>query len=578
MLLSVSWNLRQFQTARPVDFSWTKLLLVASVVLPTILALYDTEWSLPSFTPRDYLHDAKIISLLVAPFAGPQRISAALSRIIQAALLVRLPLSLQASYAGYGYVIWLGVGLARMVVGQVFTVSVGWAFPPLFRHWALYEPSGGFGPMIAVLSILQANGILPTEDPNLVDPWKFGNHSSDTNRPLLVALLIATLFCWLELAPWTYGVALLLAMCLQILRRVRHGLRSRQHKSVVAELPDVVTSKPTSDGHLVVTPSGGRGLSLQKSIILGLVSFALMELPFNLAGQFRRYNSPMPPSPFPSKPLLEILVLTYPRSDVAKHTAIMETTLNSYLPFLSSETRLSVYTQSQSHPALENTKRYFSSSMPNITFHVNRNKYPDAIDGHYLHLSEAFRWVSDQRPDHEPAEWIMLIEDDFPLCGGEVGYNAVREAMGLLEASRPTSTPGQILPPHRRAAWIGPGGSGIVIHHTWLSILQLLLRTHADTHSKLPSGETPRAPDQIVQDCILGRDPFCRYPNERVCPDLSGRLGECGLVITARQVMDHIGGMLTTNPNKSGNSDKWRCGWRHAYHGHHGVEVIPVDW
>jgi len=73
-----------------------------------------------------------------------------------------------------------------------------------------------------------------------------------------------------------------------------------------------------------------------------------------------------------------------------------------------------------------------------------------------------------------------------------------------------------------------------------------------------------RAPDQIVQDCILGR------PGS-LCEREHGRC-----IISSRLVLDHIGGMATTTEGKAPNSDKWRCGWRHAFHGDGQVDVVVV--
>lgn len=104
--------------------------------------------------------------------------------------------------------------------------------------------------------------------------------------------------------------------------------------------------------------------------------------------------------------------------------------------------------------------------------------------------------------------------------------------------------------------------SGLIIHRTLLPVLTLLMHTHAEAASKLPPNTARRPADLIMQDCLLGTDPLCA--------------GRGGLVITSRLVMDHIGGMLTTNPNKALNSDKWRCGWRHPFHGRPQVEVVVV--
>ena len=49
-----------------------------------------------------------------------------------------------------------------------------------------------------------------------------------------------------------------------------------------------------------------------------------------------------------------------------------------------------------------------------------------------------------------------------------------------------------------------------------------------------------------------------------------------GMIISSRLVLDHIGGMATTTEGKSLNSDRWRCDWRHPFHGFEGVEVVVV--
>ena len=87
----------------------------------------------------------------------------------------------------------------------------------------------------------------------------------------------------------------------------------------------------------------------------------------------------------------------------------------------------------------------------------------------------------------------------------------------------------------------------------------------------------------MVQDCLLGRSAtLC----ERTLPqgphlpftwfggDEDGRRGN--VVISSRLVLDHIGGMATTQQGKALNEDKWRCGWRHAFEGDEQVEVVVV--
>lgn len=214
---------------------------------------------------------------------------------------------------------------------------------------------------------------------------------------------------------------------------------------------------------------------------------------------------------------------------------------------------MSVFTHSSNHPAFDHTRHIFSDS--NINFYVDRDSHPDYVSGQYLHLAEAFRWVVEKSPK---AEWVMLVEDDFPICQGDRGWNSVRQVMQVLENSRQKGNP----IPTKQGGFVGTGGSGLIIHHTTLPILSLLLHTHAETASRLPLGVSRRPADVVLQDCLLGVDPLCAQGKK--------------LVITSRLVMDHIGGMVTTNPYKALNSDKWRCGWRHPFHGRPQVEVVIV--
>ncbi|KAJ7590941.1 hypothetical protein C8J56DRAFT_934270 [Mycena floridula] len=174
------------------------------------------------------------------------------------------------------------------------------------------------------------------------------------------------------------------------------------------------------------------------------------------------------------------------------------------------------------------------------------------------HYIQAFRWVSQKRA---PAEWILLVEDDFPLCHGKIGWDAVSRVMSILESSR---IPGEDTP-DKRAGFVGTGGSGLVIHKSLIPILILLMRTHAEIDSKLPANADRRPPDVVVQDCLLGVDLLCPKSSQGA-----------NMVITSRLMMDHIGGMFSTTPGKQGNSDKWRCNWRHPFHGRREVEVVVV--
>ncbi|RXW20613.1 hypothetical protein EST38_g5221 [Candolleomyces aberdarensis] len=548
--------------------------IASSIVVPTILWVFNQAWSLPPFVPRQVVDENDLFPLLFAPWAGPQSLFAILSRILQVIALFRLPPLPISIYFQYTYALWIYIALARTLAGWVLSRCVGWALPRLFRHWALYEPSSGFGPMLFVLSVWQTTDtlvIIRTTQGVLPGPptRRYGY--------LPHALVFGMLLCWLENAPWTYGIALLacfaIVLALLILSFVfpRLGAASNQTERIFDDGGDAemaIIGEPLSQ------PSPSTKLSLRRTITLGLLSLVIMEAPYNIFPIFTPITlTPMPPPPSPPSPLLEILVLTYPRSDLEANLKIMQTTIQSYLPLLGNDTHLSIFTHATEHRAFERLQQTFSDST--ITFFADNDTHPDAYEGHYLHLAEAFRWVSGPRPNLPQAEWVMLIEDDFPLCAGHVGRDALRRVLTILEASRPS--PDSPVP-RRRGGFIGTGGSGLIIHNTLLPILQLVLHAHAEKQSKLPLGGNRRPPDLVLQDCLLGKDPLCALTRGDVCPDQNSKPSNCGLVITSRLVMDHIGGMYTTTVGKATNSDKWRCGWRHPFHGSKGVEVVVTDW
>lgn len=132
--------------------------------------------------------------------------------------------------------------------------------------------------------------------------------------------------------------------------------------------------------------------------------------------------------------------------------------------------------------------------------------------------------------------------------------------------------------------------SGLIIHRTLLPILSFILRVHASTDSPLPSQLPLRPADLIIQDCLLGLDPLCPSPQlsplnpiprladgyaAQLQPTLQGQ-GGGPLVITSKLMMDHIGSADSTVPGRSYEEGKWRCGWRHPFHGRAEVDVVVV--
>ncbi|KAL0067982.1 hypothetical protein AAF712_004885 [Marasmius tenuissimus] len=298
-------------------------------------------------------------------------------------------------------------------------------------------------------------------------------------------------------------------------------------------------------------------------------------------------------------------MLSYPRpGNVLLAEEIITASIDSYKPLLNpgyteGTIVLSVFTHASNHAAFQRARE--KENDPHIQFYVDQDYHSmDDYDlGQYLHLAEAFKWIAagHREGSWKHAEWIMIVEDDFPLC--ENGADILKRTMWLLELGRKQAleASGEVeVEVGTRSAFIGTGGSGLIFHHTLLPMLEHILRTHA-----LPfrPGKTPFPPfairrpaDVVMQDCLLGLDPMCSrelYPlrslqtntlPDSVKKDLKNinrqSDDDVTMFIPSRLVMDHIGGMVSTTVGKKGNTDKWRCGWRHAFHGKRGVGVLVV--
>ncbi|KAG6866556.1 hypothetical protein C0991_002041 [Blastosporella zonata] len=187
-------------------------------------------------------------------------------------------------------------------------------------------------------------------------------------------------------------------------------------------------------------------------VIIGSAVLALfvVSLPYGIRHSMATFTpTDMPPAHSATSPLLEVLILSFPRPDVEASSKIMATTINSYLPYIDFNVTLSVFTHSTSHTAFADVRKVFASA--NVTFYTDTDEHPDHWSGQYLHIAEAFRWVI-ERPTH--AEWVMLVEDDFPICGGDRGWDALKKVMQVLEAR----SPGQRVTTKRQGGFIGTGG------------------------------------------------------------------------------------------------------------------------
>ncbi|EKM49077.1 uncharacterized protein PHACADRAFT_202040 [Phanerochaete carnosa HHB-10118-sp] len=232
---------------------------------------------------------------------------------------------------------------------------------------------------------------------------------------------------------------------------------------------------------------------------------------------------------------------------------------------------------------------------------------------HYAHLSDALHHAY-----HFKHEWIMVVEDDFAVCGAW-GMEGIVRVLLELGSSLIDSADADVL--HRsgivddswkagekrhaqwRGAFVGTGGSGLILHHTLLpTVIRLLELVAGLSESGTPLPRTP--PDVLVQQCLSGEIALCtavanptispkyshsqkeefeRSPYPTLLP-IAPTLGLPPLVtpfappaflISSRLLMSHTGHALSTG-NRFYLEGQWACGWRQPMLGNRGVSVVVV--
>lgn len=402
------------------ETSISSVVFVGTILLPLLLPFASPLFRLPEFAPPQVIYSRDLVPLLLAPWASPTSVYRVLSRLFQSALFFRLP----GDSILPCYLLWIVMGLSRTLIGFLLSRGVGWAYPYLFNHWALYESSGGCGPPL--VTYLIASGV--RLDLHVLLPHLRGYRWEVTES--LVLLVVCALLAGLDHAPWTYGIAVGLA----ILAITWRTIFAAYHP------PEISYSHPgpDPDSHHRFTQN-----RIRAGIQTALLLLVFLPLPSNISAFLT--SPPTIQMPSPSKddaPFLEILLLSYPRSNDTPSSpdqnSILSQTIASYLPYVSSSTALSVFTHANpfTHPSFTDAQQRFKDTP--VTFYAAEDTHPDAYEGQYLHLAEAFRWIVEKGA--MSAEWVMLVEDDFPICG-EWGWQGVLRVMQELERGHHTPSP-----------------------------------------------------------------------------------------------------------------------------------------
>lgn len=488
--------------------SATKKQLIPWASFPTLLLLLlplllQAKWPVlrvQRFTPRQLIYSGDYLPLLLAPWSWPNQPSVVLTRLIEAGLLFRLP----SNSAFRCYALWIMIGLARTLCGFVLTRSVGWAYPSLFNHYALYETAGGLGPaLVAYLGLTGARRwsefvTLPC------------NRQAQEDRGTMVVVILCALLCWIEGTLWTYTIAIVCMFGVALIRAVVSRLGRTRHYHPLSLDPEKPQIQPT------------RFRAVFQTACVCLLMIPQPALIGSLLNSTPRYPF-MPTSPYPQTPLLEIIILSYPRPTdvdlfdrtlatttttsnkpmsthkvyppVPAPSSILFTTISSYLPFLASDrdspARLSVFTHAKNHPAFKHARSWLSpdsnpqhTNIP-IEFYIDGDSHLDARPNQYLHLAEALRWAHGRGHStgegnsghaHEAAEWVMVVEDDFALCG-RWGWEGIINVMRELEAGRKVVNGTQTLA--RWGGFVATGGRQVILSY-FIPYLSILIPTYCN--------------------------------------------------------------------------------------------------
>ncbi|KAK4058171.1 hypothetical protein OIO90_000910 [Microbotryomycetes sp. JL221] len=505
------------------------------------------------------------------------------------------------------------VGL-RVLLSWIFGRVVGWAHPEWFASSAIHEVGAGLAPLLLAVSIVRA--------------YAAGRQAKPPS--ILQFALLATNFCtpvdqggsgpWMALSGAIVGfVACLVA-------------------SVFSFVINVSTSTTT------------RGSSSRRpsALYFGRL-LAFLALPL-LASLTTPASQPLAPTSFaslhPRHPhLLTVLLMTAPRPG---RPDFLFQTVESWLGALpepdvfnsgantttAERVRMVVYTHFKTHEVFDAAQQHFSTSpvyaakaAHYLEWHRDERS-ADRLDQR-LHVARGLDYAA----NHDgTSAYVMLTEDDFPLCPNEdpvIGepqswtssWTELERAlimtneampdfdpMFLTSAKAPMSYIEQEATAGHCGLFVATGGSGLTMRGFIAAKLPTLLLGADDPHgddreqrAKLGQfsikheDEGADTPDLVIQDCLRGRLPECR-----VCeaPDastvtkanrarkypvgsarnggsvLGDRWGKSGLSASERLVQHHLGYNASTLPGRKYGKEEWACGWRQPFNGEPDVLIV----
>lgn len=344
--------------------------------------------------------------------------------------------------------------------------------------------------------------------------------------------------------------------------------------------------------------------------------------PIDIAASFATLH---PDQPY----LLTILLLTAPRPGNPDY---LFQTIESWLNVLpvpspsddvSDRIRLIVYTHFGTHEIFDSAQAYFTTSSTHASkasqyLHWHRDPRGGAnrLDQR-LHVARGLEYAVTSAGE---SAYVMLAEDDFPLCSDDELFPtlslkaapstwdrtweeivrmfvATNLAMPDLPSSHLTSklslADQEVISGHC-GIFLATGGSGLAIRGFLAAKLPALLLGEDDSHGDKRDllaergeiwikveDEGADTPDLVIQDCLRGLLPGCemcapstsqiprkQYPlgSKRNPFEVNGdRWGKSGLVATEKLMQHHLGFNSSTLPGRHYGQEEWACGWRQPF-------------
>lgn len=310
--------------------------------------------------------------------------------------------------------------------------------------------------------------------------------------------------------------------------------------------------------------------------------------------------------------------LPEPSLDGARNSSIDRVRLIVYTHFLTHEIFDSARSLFSTHPT------YAAKSAQYVEWHRDP-RGANRLDQR-LHVARGLEYAATSGGS---SAYVMLAEDDFPLCpdGGEEGsdrqtrspkrgeWSSTWEELQRVLLATNTAMPDfpstsslapmSLLEQESTAGhcglFVATGGSGLAMRGFIAAKLPaLLLGEHdargTDRDERASRGEFSvkhedegaDTPDLVIQDCLRGRLPecsVCEQPGQESVWDLSrarrfpvgsarnpggsgvrgDRWGKSGLAGTERLMQHHLGYNASTLPGRKYGKEEWACGWRQPF-------------